>query len=812
MRNSLPAEPNGFVGRERDVGDLCRLVDATRAVTLCGPGGIGKTRLALRVARALVAESPDGALLVELGEVTASPDPVARRLALALGLAGEPGRPHDEIIVDALRARRVLLVLDNCEHLIDDCARLCKLLLASCPGLRLLATSREPLRMPGENVWRVPPLASPATGVLTVPEMLDHEAVRLLVERAREVRPGFEVTSGNAAAVAEVCRSLDGVPLAIELAAARMRVLSVAELAARLADRFQLLSAGDRTAPPRQRTLRAAIDWSHDLLEEPERRLLRRLAVFTGWTLGQAEQVCRAEDLPEDDVLDLLTALVDKSLVVLDREWAGETRFRLPESVRQYALERLIEAGEEAELRRRHRDQILERLEYDAEVSFGDRPASWQVRVDLFVKYDHELDDVRAALAWSMRAGEFEEGLRLCTALRPYLVPRGHYAELTDWTTGFLRHSGEVSAGVRGAALVCQAQLAIEQRDFAGAEVHATMSTALSRAAEDDYMLAPGLDVLAQADIHAGRYEQAARRLDEELAVTRAEGDRWNEGMALITCGSLHARQGRLREAQQHYEAGLAVLAGIRQLWGVARALIGLGQVAAGRGDPGAARSRFAEALTILREVGALPEISRCLAGIGRVALDQGDLEAARASFTESLSLSQSIGMRLGVARGLEAFAALTALEGDAVRAVRLAGAAAALRDAAGQRPTTGARLERTLEPIRQRLGEPAVAQLWGEGRAMSADDAVASALETADPGGLTLYRVPVMAVSPPSTLTPREQEVARMIARGLSNKGVADELVISPATAARHVTNILTKLGFTSRAQIAAWVAESTT
>lgn len=828
-KTNLPAEPNDFIGRERDVAELRQLLAATRAVTLSGPGGIGKTRLAMRVARSLEQEYEDGVWLVELADVAAGPldpDPVTRRVAAAFGVAEEGGRPLAETLADALCTRRTMLVIDNCEHLVEECASLCRTLIARCPRLLILATSREPLRVPGESVWRVPPLSVPVAG-RPDPRPEGHEAVRLFVARATAARPDFTVTEDNAAALADLCRALDGVPLALELAAARVRVLSVEQIARRLTDRFRLLSAGDRTAPPRQRTLRAAIDWSHELLTEPERVLLRRLSVFAGWSIDQAELVCADDLLPAEDVLDLLAALVDKSLVVVDREVAGETRFRLLDSIRDYMAERLGAAGERDELRRRHRDAVLETLEYEAEIAMAERKAPWRKRVELFFKYDAEQHNVRAALAWSLAQGDIDEGLRLCLSARSYWVARGYFAEAADWTDLFLARGDEAGPRTRGPAQVGRAQLALDLRDFARAESCALTGTEHCRAVGDATMLAAGLDILAQVELRAGRFDEALARVDEAMQVARAEGDQWNEALSLLTRGSVLAQQGRLREAQHLLESGVQLMREIDQQWGAARGLAGLGMLAQARGDLGAARGYFEEALPILREIDARPEIARSLGGIGRIAIEQGDLPAARSALTDSLRLSLSIGMRIGVARGLEAFAELLAREGDQRGSVLLGGAAAALRDAIGQPPTTGARLERTLEPIRRRLGEHLVAQLWGEGRATPADAAVAYALEGPRPDDVPAPRDPghesagpaasspsstarAIAVTPPSTLTPREREIAKMIARGLSNRGIADELVISPATVARHVTNILTKLGFGSRAQIAAWAVDN--
>jgi len=330
IRAHLPEEPNTFVGRERELVELRQMLHRTRALTLCGPGGIGKTRLALRLLAISAAEFPDGVWFVELADLR-QPDLVVSRIAAVIGITEEAGRPLLETLGDALQPRRLLLALDNCEHLLDACAEVCRHLLASAPGLRLLATSREPLSVAAETIWRVPPLSmapADADPAQAPPGAERYEAVRLFADRAAASRPGFAVGPDNVAAVTVICRALDGMPLAIELAAARVRALSVEQISARLDDRFGLLTAGDRSAAPRQRTLRAAIEWSHELLTEPERALFRRLAIFTGWSLEMAEQVCADEQIPAAEVLGLTAALVDKSLVVLDPELLGQARYR----------------------------------------------------------------------------------------------------------------------------------------------------------------------------------------------------------------------------------------------------------------------------------------------------------------------------------------------------------------------------------------------------------------------------------------------------------------------------------------------------
>jgi predicted ATPase/DNA-binding CsgD family transcriptional regulator len=793
---------------------LHRLVGVTRALTLCGAGGIGKTRLALQVVAAVADEFPDGAWFVELGDLR-QPDLVVSRVASAVGVGEEPGRPLLETLTDALRPRRLLLTLDNCEHLIDACARLCQRLLASSPGLRVIATSREPLHVAAETVWQVQPLAIAPDGAATTPgDAYRYEAIRLFVTRAAASLPGFSLTRANSAAVAAVCRALDGVPLAIELAAARVRTLSVGQIAARLADRFGLLTTGNRTAPPRQRTLRAAMDWSYELLTTSEQMLLRRLSVFVGWSLEMAEQVCSDDDIPVGDVLDLLASLVDKSLVVREPEVLGQARYRLLDTIREYAAERLADAGETVAFQHRLRDYVVALAEHNLAIGMAQVPAPWSARVDVFRRYDVDGGNVLQVLGHCLADGDAEMGLRLCTAVRPCWIVRGTFTEGGEWLDSLMAiDAPAVPPRVRGAALVGRAQLALSSSS-ALAESWAGEGLELCRAAGDTWWTAAALNLLSEIALHTGRTDEAAPAADEALSIAQAAGDGWNEGYALGNRAAIAGLLGRLREAEQLTKATIAIMRGIDQQWGVAHALLGLGDLARLRGDPGGAHSRYLEALALLRDIDARPDMARCLAGLARVAMDLGSMGQARQHLAESIRLSHSTGSRIGVARGLEAFASLAVREDRPELAVQLTAAATALRDAAGFPALDGARRERYLAPAR-RLGEPAVARLWTQGLAMSGEAAVALALDEPRAAGgdaVTLAAVGdyEVAAALPTTLTPRERQVAALVAAGRTNKSIAEELFISPATAARHVANILGKLGFSSRAQIAAWAADN--
>ena len=831
---NLPAEPNSFVGRERDLAELGLLLTDVRVLTLCGPGGIGKTRLGLRLAAQLAAGFADGAWLAELADLT-DPGLVDRRVAATLGVRDEPDRPLPDTLAEALRSRELLLVLDTCEHLVDACAPLVQHLLASCRGVRVIATSREPLRVRGETVWRVPPLELPAALEAMPPgQVLGNEAVRLFADRAMAVRPGFALTRENAPAVARLCRTLDGIPLAIELAAARIRALSVEQVASRLSDRFQLLASGDRTAPMRQQTLRAAVDWSYELLTEPEQVLLSRLSVFSGWSLDMAEQVCADKQIPAEDVLDLLAALIDKSLVSMDSELTGDARYRLLDTIAEYAAGRLAASGEEADIRAAHRDYLLDLAEDTVAQAFVRGEPSWPARVAMYRRIGIELPNFRAALAECLSRGDAEQGLRLCLALRSPWVAAGDLAEGTGWFDRFLALAAPVRPAVRGKALVYRAELAYEQQDYQAAATFAEEGLEVLRGCGQ-----PGesgaLRVLALIGLRAGDRDETLARVDAAVAAARAAGDYWEEGLALSARAAILGGLGELAESAATFDAALDILRD-NNGWGVAQTLYGYGTLARRTGDLDGAQARFRTALALYRELDARPEMARCLAGIGRVALAQLDVGLAAASLGESLQLSMAAGQRLPISRGLEAFAGLAVLAGELAAAARLGGAAAALRTAGhpGVIPPAARRqLDPLLEAARQRLGAAAVDALADEGARLSPPEALSLALGlrlpgepapgpagagpgSAGPGAAgpgaaagTAGRAGAAprAAAPP--LTARELQIARLIARGLSNRGIAQELTISPATAARHVANIFGKLGFTSRAQVAAWVAE---
>jgi non-specific serine/threonine protein kinase len=767
-RHNLPLQLTSFVGREQALAEVGRLLATTRLLTLTGAPGVGKTRLALQLAGEGREAYADGVWLVELAPL-ADPALVPQAVATAVGVREQPGRRLVDTLADAVRGQELLLVLDNCEHLVEACATLADRLLRAGPRLRVLATSREALGIAGETTWWVAPLALPAAepmaaaGSERLAALEANEAVQLFVERARAAQPAFALTERNAGAVGQVCRRLDGIPLALELAAVRVPALGVEQLAQRLDDRFRLLTGGRRTALPRQQTLRAAVDWSYTLLPEAERVLLRRLAVFAGgWTLAAAEGVCGGDGLEAVDVFPLLVDLVDKSLVVAEPEDA-EPRYRLLETLRQYGGERLREAGEEAAVRTRHLEW------YDAFADGTELRLRGSDQMVWLARTEREHDNIRAALAWSQGTPDTAEvGLHLAGEMWPFWYMRSHYSEWRRWLDGTVALRGEAP----GAVLFGAAGLA-----------------------------------MARAE-----YETAEALLKETLVRCRERGDRWHTAAALLGLGRLEYIRGNYERSVALTEECLALLREAGEKFAIAIALGGLGLVAQAQGDYARAGGIYEEGLALFRAQGDKHGAAWSLHYLGLVAQAQGDSARAGALYREGLALRWELGDKAGTAQCLEGLAAVAGAQNQTERAARLFGAAATLRDTLGTvfSPRDRADHEHDLAALRTQLGEQPFAAAWSEGRALPLEEAIDYALVdaafTAAPATPPVERP---AVGQPMLLSRRELEVAALLAQGLTNRQIAEELVISEWTADSHVRHILSKLGVRSRAQIAAWASE---
>lgn len=690
LPHNLPTQLTSFIGREREIAELKEIVCAHRLVTLTGPGGGGKTRLALQMAAEAIDRFRDGVWFVGLASLV-DPTLVAQTVAKALGLRPSPEQSSIELLREYGRSRELLLVLDNCEHLIEACANLAEDLLRSCLELRILATSRETLNVPGETVWNVPPLALPERDGTTARDGLRYEGVRLFVSRAGHVQPHFELTDENADAVARICRHLDGVPLAIELAAARARFLSVEQIEERLVDRFGLLEGGGRTVMERHQTLRSAIDWSHELLSEAERTLFRRLAVFAGgWTVESVERIVAgpgfgtAPSLEPQEVLSVLCRLVEKSLVQVEEE-RGNVRHRLLETLREYAWERLSEAGEERESRERHRDYFLSLAELaDPQLVRVDK-AIWLERLEA------EHDNFRAALEWTLtRDGEVDLGLRLAVALHRFWLWHGYLADGIEWLERALARGTDASPEPKAAALAA-------------------------------------LGLLARLRGERERFRAAG---EESLRIAREAGDRIGTARALTLCALAAQDDENLDEASRLNEEALALGREVGEPSIVAVALNSLGETARLEGDFERARKRYRQ---VLAETGDVANDEVAYFNLGQVAVELDEIETARECYRRSMQLGISTNNRWILSYGLLGFGQ-TLVDAEPRRAAQLMGAGEALREIVGSvlYAADPWLLNRSIRAARGALGEADFEQAWSEGQRMSLEEA----LEEAVPGG----------------------------------------------------------------------------
>ena len=728
--HNLPAELTSFVGREREVEEVRKLTRGTRMVTLTGPAGAGKTRLALRVAAEVAGAHPDGAWMVGLAPL-AEPGPLPETVAAALGLQPERGRDLPDTIAAHLGARDLLLVLDNCEHLVAACAALVERLLLDCPRLRVLTTSREALRVPGELVWPVPPLSVPRPGgSATLEQLLGYESVRLFVERAQTARADFAPTEADATALVQVCARLDGIPLAIELAAARIGMLTPGQLAARLDDALRVLTAGSRTLPPRQQTLRAAVDWSHDLLASPERAVLRRLAVFAGeFTLESAEAVCAGDPVAAGDVLDLVGQLIDKSLVTpVDR--SGQRRYRLLETMRQYGRERLEQAGETARARSRHAAFHLA-LALDAEPRLrGGELRAWLDRLEA------EHDNLRAAVAWLGESGDSADELRMAAALWRYCSLRGHYREGRVWLERALDHSPELTGAdpatrsAIAAAMHGAGKLAFLECDYPRATTLCEQSVEAFEQLGDKRHTALARAALAAIAREQADYPRANELLEQVIAALRALGDTSGVARALDAAGFCAWLQGDYRRAGGLLEESVALLQVAGEGKEVPQVLLGLGAVAHYQGDQEQAARLLERSLEHAQEYGIKESIAWSLNLLGLVEHRRGALGRASGLLEQSLVYQRGLGDRWRVASVLEAIAGIRCDQGQSGRPVRLLAAAAALRVEIGtpvpacERPAH----EHWRSALQERMGADAFARAWREGRTLTIRQAVADA------------------------------------------------------------------------------------
>jgi predicted ATPase/DNA-binding SARP family transcriptional activator len=728
--HNLPQELSSFIGREREISQIKQLLFSARLLTLTGPGGCGKTRLALKVAADLVRDFRDGVWLIELATL-ADPTMVAHRVSTVLGLREPIGRSPLEALLAHLKPKNILLVLDNCEHLVHACARCAATLLQACPNLQIMATSREALGVRGETLFAVPPLSLPdPSRPLPTPKVLQqYEAISLFVERAQALVPGFRLTKQNAPAVVQICRSLDGLPLAIELAAARVRSLSVAQIALRLDDRFRLLSEGSRTALPHQQTLQATMDWSFNLLSEQEQALLRRLSVFSGgFTLEAVESVCadapashrRGVAVGREEVLRLLTHLIDKSLVKAEEQGA-EMGYWLLETVREYSRGKLMESGEAKKILQQHQQYFIALAEQAWNELDGPNQALWLDRLEA------EHDNLRSALSYSLQQPDPEPALRLAKTLWWFWYIRGHLNEGRQWLQKALEKAHGMRTELYARVLNGAGRLACEQGDYATARAIHEETLKIYRELNDrrgiasqfvnlgvvasyqgkhqlacllyeqalpifqelgnKWGMANVLGNLSSAATEQGEYVQAQSYAERELALCRELGDHGRIAWSLNKLGGLAHHQGDYERASALYEESLALFRQLGDKGGIASSLSSLGSVAYSQGDFSLAQVRYEESLAIRRELGDKQHVAYLLNSLGSVALRQGEHERARTLFEESLSLFREMEVRGGIAGSLSGLASVAYHQREYSRAAALYQESLRLRCEGGEKP-----------------------------------------------------------------------------------------------------------------------------
>jgi predicted ATPase/class 3 adenylate cyclase len=666
LPNNLPVQLTSFVGREREMAEVKRLFGSTRLLTLTGPGGCGKTRLALQVAADVLEDYPDGVWLVELAALSDAAL-IPQTIATSLGIREQAGRAVVATVADYLQSKDLLLVLDNCEHLVAGCAEVIETLLRSCPTLHLLTTSREPVGVAGEMIWSVPPLTPPSVNRgRDLAAVRESEAVRLFTERAQGVARKFALTPENAGHVAQICLRLDGFPLAIELAAARVKVLSVEEIAARLDDRFRLLTGGSRTALPRHQTLRATMDWSHDLLSPAERVLFRRLSVFAGgFTLPVGEAVCAGEGIDRAEVLDLLTRLVDRSLVAADLR--GEAaRYRLLETVRQYALGKLLESGEAPITRARHRDWFMARTEEAEAEMHGPQQRTW------FDLLEVEHDNLRAAMEWSRsESAGAQQALRLAGNLWWFWFVRGYLTEGREQLETALA-SDDVRSAPRARALVGAGSLAAVQGDYRHGVPLAEEGVRILRELGDDRNLAFALVVVGFIARQQGEHERAAMLCTDGVALARQVGLGWVLGLGLYLLGEVALFRGDHQRARTILEESLAVYRQEGDIRGIALAQLGRALVARQQGDYDLGAQLCRDSLAIFLELNDTWGLAQAMRTQALVVHAGGDYARAEDAYSQSLTLYRQLGDRWGAASSMRSLALMAHRRGDLDRARQL--------------------------------------------------------------------------------------------------------------------------------------------
>ncbi len=800
LRTNLPPALTSFIGRKHELTEVVRSLTVSRLITLTGAAGCGKTRLALRVAEQVIRQYADGVHWVELARLADS-GLVPQAIAKAVNVVEQPGRPLVDGMLDALHDKQLLLVVDNCEHVLTACSQLAETLLVQT-AVSIVATSREPLGVTGELRYPVAPMALPPV-TLAVDDVGEFDAIQLFVERARAIVPPFELTPDNAAVVAGICHHLDGIPLAIELASARVNVLTVEQIAARLDDRFALLGAASHVVYSHHRTLRAAIDWSYDLLSTPEQVMLLRLSVFAGGcSLATAETVCVGDSVEREHVLELLSSLVNKSLVVAHTLQPGEARYSLLETIRQYAQEKLTASGEWSMIRDRHLQYFLQLTEETEPKTRGQYQQLW---LDWL---EGEFDNIRAALNWSLESAQIAAGVRIAIALYQFWTIRDYVEEGFAWVERLLARADEGIALVVRANALAYASLLAGFRGNTSAQLrYGQEAAALAEAAGDEgkSALAWALAGQAWAAWAAGDYQTVFTLAKREIQLHRELDDKYNLGLGLSTTSFSAMALGKYDEARAMLDEGLPLLREVGNPYRLAMALNFSGDLARCEHKYVEAQAAYEESISLLREIGAVRDLASALHNLGHTCLHLGDVERAHALFSEAMAIQQAQHNTPGVAECLIGFAAMSIVCGLPSAGARLLAAAIAI---GGERVATAwaatrMEYEHTLALVRASLTEREFQAEQAAGRALSLEQAMEYAQSLP-------LKVAQATSKKPNGLTMREREIAVLIAQGKSNGEIAGELVVSKRTVESHIASILSKLGFTNRAQIVRWAIET--